>query len=238
MMELAVIFDLEAWVRGLTLLCLSCENLVKLTLLFDTQETLLVWTCYNSMIQWFKSLPCVNLYFIDLTYCLRLSSQEVDPETKIPMQVILFFLTFKNFNWRLITLQYCAGFCHTLTWISHECTCIPHPDPPSHLPPHLIPQGHPSEPALSTLSHASNLDWWSISHLIIYMFQCSSLTSSHSSLLPQSPQVCSLHLCLFCCLTYRVIITIFLNSTYMCVLVFFFLTYFTLYNGLQFHPPH
>lgn len=44
MVELAVIFDLEAWFRGLTLLYLSCENLVKLTLLFDTQETLLVWT--------------------------------------------------------------------------------------------------------------------------------------------------------------------------------------------------
>ena len=39
------------------------------------------------------------------------------------------------FNWRLITLQYCSGFCHTLTWISHRCTCVPHPEPPSHLPP-------------------------------------------------------------------------------------------------------
>ena len=46
------------------------------------------------------------------------------------------------FNWRLTTLQYCGGFCRTLTWISHGYTCIPHPDPPSHLPPHPIPQGH------------------------------------------------------------------------------------------------
>ena len=40
---------------------------------------------------------------------------------------------------------------------------------------------------------------------------------------------------------YRVIITIFLNSIYMryyTVLVFFFLACFTLYNRLQFHPPH
>ena len=36
------------------------------------------------------------------------------------------------FNWRLITLQYCSGFCHTLTWISHGCTCVPHPETPSH----------------------------------------------------------------------------------------------------------
>ena len=27
-------------------------------------------------------------------------------------------------------------FCHTSTWIRHGCTCIPHPDAPSHLPPH------------------------------------------------------------------------------------------------------
>ena len=33
--------------------------------------------------------------------------------------------------------------------------------------------------------------------------------------LPQSPQDCSINQCLFCCLTYRVIVTIFLNSIYM-----------------------
>ena len=32
-------------------------------------------------------------------------------------------------------LFFLSGFCHTLTWISHGYTCIPHPDPPSHLPP-------------------------------------------------------------------------------------------------------
>ena len=105
-----------------------------------------------------------------------------------------FFFTFIYFNWRLITLQYCSGFCHTLTWISHGYTCVPHPEPSSHLPPHPIPQGHPSAPALSTLSHALNLDWRSISHMIIYMFQCYSLKSSHPRLLPQSPKVCSLDL--------------------------------------------
>ena len=101
-------------------------------------------------------------------------------------------------NW--ITLQYCGGFCHIFTWISHGCTCVPHPDPPSYLPPHPIPKGHPGVPALSALSHASSLDWRSISHMIIYMFQCYSLKSSHPCLLPQSPKVCSLYLCLFCCL--------------------------------------
>ena len=60
-------------------------------------------------------------------------------------------------------------------------------------------------PALSALSHASNLDWRSVSHMIIHMFQCYSLKPSHHRLLPQSPKDCSRHLCLFCCLTYRVI---------------------------------
>ena len=64
------------------------------------------------------------------------------------------------------------------------------------LPPHPTPQGLPSAPALSALSQASNLDWWSVSHMVIYMFQCYSPKSSHPRLFPQSPKVCSLHLCL------------------------------------------
>ena len=87
-------------------------------------------------------------------------------------------------KWRLITLQYCSGFCHKLTWISHGCTCVTHPKPPSHLSLHPIPQGDPSAQALSVLSHATNLDWWSISHMVMYMFQCYSLKSSHP---PPSP---------------------------------------------------
>ena len=98
---------------------------------------------------------------------------------------VYLFLKFIYFNWRLITLQYGSGFCHTLTWTSHGCTCVPHSEPSSHLSPHPIPQGHPSAPALSTLSHASNLEWRSVSHMIIYMFQCYSLRSSHPHLYPQ-----------------------------------------------------
>ena len=113
------------------------------------------------------------------------------------LKQIYHHLVLTGTHWRLITLQYCSVFCHTLTWISHGCTCIPHPELPSHLPTHPIPQGCPSEPALRALSPALNLDWWSISHKAIYMFQCYSLKSSHPRLLPQSPKVCSLYLCLF-----------------------------------------
>ena len=110
--------------------------------------------------------------------------------------------------------------CHTSTWIRHGCTHVPHPEPPSHLPPHTIPLGRPSAPAQCILYHASNLDWWFISHMILYMFQCHPPKSSHPRTLPKSPKDCSIYLCLFCCLTYKVIVTIFLNSIYMCCCCF------------------
>ena len=123
------------------------------------------------------------------------------------IKLTFIFCKFIYFNWRLITLQYCSGFCHTFTWISHGCTCIPHPEPSSDLLPHPIPHGHPCAPALSALFHALNLDWSSSSHIVIYMFQCYSLNSSYPCLLPQSPKVYSLYLCLFCCLTSTVIVS-------------------------------
>ena len=38
----------------------------------------------------------------------------------LPTPVLFFF-----FDWRLIALQQCGGFSHTLMWISHGCTCVP-----------------------------------------------------------------------------------------------------------------
>ena len=75
-------------------------------------------------------------------------------------------------------------FCHKSTCICHRCTRVPHPEPPSHRPPHTIPLGHPSAPALSILYHASNLDWRFVSHMILYMFQCHSPKSSQPLHLP------------------------------------------------------
>ena len=72
--------------------------------------------------------------------------------TSLSIIIFSFFFFFHLFfiSWRLITLQYCSGFCHKLTWISHGFTCVPHPDPPSHLPLHPIPLGLPSAPGPST----------------------------------------------------------------------------------------
>ena len=98
-----------------------------------------------------------------------------------------------------------------LPWVY---TCSQSRNPLPSPPPHIIPRGHPSAPAPSILYPASNIDWQFISYMIIYMFQCHSPKSSHPLPLPQSPKVRAIHLCLFCCLPYRVIITIFLNSIY------------------------
>ena len=126
------------------------------------------------------------------------------------------FLSFFFFNFILFlnfTILY--WFCQTSKWIHHRYTCVHHPEPSSLLPPHTIPLGHPSAPAPSIQCHASNLDWRLIPYMILYVFQCHSPKSSHPLPLPQSPKDCSIHQCLFCCLIYRVIVTIFLSSIYM-----------------------
>ena len=93
----------------------------------------------------------------------------------------------------------------------HSQTCTP----PSHLPPHNISLGHPHAPAPSILYPASDIDWRFNSYMIVCMFQCHSPKSSNPLPLPLSPKVHFTHLSLFCCLAYRVIIAIFLNSIYM-----------------------
>ena len=130
----------------------------------------------------------------------------------VSFDIYIFNFKFIYFNWRLITLQYCIG----CAIHQHESTTgvhmFPILNPPSHLLPHPIPLGRPSAPAPSILYPASNLDWRFVSYMILYMFQC----HSPKSYPPQpSPKDCSIHLCLFCCLAYRVIITIFLNYIYM-----------------------
>ena len=129
------------------------------------------------------------------------------------------YLNHKFFLIFIFTLFYFTILCwfhHTLTWIHNGCTCDPTHEPPSYLPPHNIPLGHPHAPAPSMLYPASDRDWWFDSYMIVYMFQCHSLKSSIPLPLPLSLKVRYTHLCLLCCLAYRVIIAIFLNSIYMC----------------------
>ena len=119
----------------------------------------------------------LNLKFISLILWLIMSIHSCTGRStwaSYTSGFVFFFFLFPKKNSFIHSFYFTIlyWFCHTLTWICHEYTCVPHPEPPSHIPPHPIPLGHPSAPAPSTLSHASNLDWWFISHMIIYRFQC------------------------------------------------------------------
>ena len=48
-----------------------------------------------------------------------------------------------------------------------------HPEPCSHLPPHLTPLGCPRAPALRALLQASSLHWSPILHTVMYMWDLS-----------------------------------------------------------------
>ena len=120
-------------------------------------------------------------------------------------------------KFHIYALVYCIGFAIH----QHESSMGVHVFPILNPPPTFLPipsLGRPSAPAPSTQYHALNLDWWLVSYMILYMFQCHSPKSPHPLPLPlpQSPKDCFIHLCLFCWLAYRVIVTIFLNSIYMC----------------------
>ena len=85
----------------------------------------------------------------------------------------------------------------------------------------------------------------SILHLVVYICPCHSLTSPQLNLrLPvsSSPFSTSASLFLSCPQVLQNLFKIFfLDSIYMCqhtVFGFLFLTYFTLYDRLQVHPPH
>ena len=135
------------------------------------------------------------------------------------------FLTVQMYDWTLLSKFFFIFFNFILLY--NTVLVLPYIDmnppqvymgsqtwTPSHLPPHNIPLGHPRAPAPSMMYPASDIDWWFDSDMIVYMFQCHSPKSSHPLPLPLplSPKVRYTHLCLFCCLAYRVIIAIFLNS--------------------------
>ena len=128
---------------------------------------------------------------------------------------MLYYFSFIFISWRLITLQYCSGFVIHWHELAMDLYVLPIPIPPTPPSP-PDPSGSSQCTRSEHLSHASNLGWWSVSPSIIYMFRCCSLETSHPCLLSQSPKVCSIHLCLFFCFAYRVIVAIFLNSIYMC----------------------
>ena len=142
---------------------------------------------------------------------MRRASPNMDSHCLYCLSYLLFFIFFCLFILLYNIVLVLPYINMNPPWV-YTCSPSWNPLPP---PSPSIPLGHPSAPARSTLYHGLNLDWRFTSHMIIYMFQCPSPISSCLGPLPQSPKDCSIHLCLFCCLAYRVIVTFFLNSIYM-----------------------
>ena len=90
----------------------------------------------------------------------------------------LIFLTLFIFNWRIIALQYCIGFCHTSTWISHKYNMSPSSwtslPPPTPLPP--TPSHLSQSTCMSSLYHTANSHWLSILHMVIYIDFCATVS--------------------------------------------------------------
>ena len=161
-------------------------------------------------------------FMVAVTICSDLESRKI---TSVPVSTVspsschevlgpdaLIFIFLKILLY--FTLQYCIGFAihqdESTTGVHVFPILKP---PPTSLPIWFLWVIPVHQPQASCILHWT---WSGDSFLILYMFQCHSPKSSHPLCLPQSPKDCSIHLCLFCCLTYRVIITIFLNSIYMC----------------------
>ena len=109
------------------------------------------WSSYNYMGSCWRA-QCRPLYSRSAFEANWRSEKAwwVDASGADQKNLLFYLFIFIYFNWRWIPLQYCDGFCHTFTWISHGWTCVPILTP-SPLPPHPIPQGDPSAPAPSTL---------------------------------------------------------------------------------------
>ena len=159
-----------------------------------------------------KGIHVGEYVYVFLVFWVTLSRRKFRDNFFFCTCIYSLFLKFIYFNWMLITLQYCGGFCHTLTWISHGCTCIP---------PSQIPLSPPSPSHLSGFSQCTSFEFpvscIKLGLVIYFTYFTILFLSNHPTLtFSQSPKFCSLYLCSFCCLAYRVIITIVLNSIYMC----------------------
>ena len=119
------------------------------------------------------------------------------------------------FNWRLITLQYCSGY----AMHGHESPQVYISSPSLNPRPPPSPS-HPSGSSQYTIPKHP-ISFIKPGLAIHFTYDNIHVSMPFSKIIPTLPSPtesknCSIHLCLFCYLTFRVIITIFLNSICMC----------------------
>ena len=115
---------------SLTCLELNCSNCLQLPPSFSHR----VYHLYKGQFQFLTCWdPTPQIHFYPTLLLPRLSNMLINPlnpSLRIYPESNHFFF----FNWRLITLQCCGGFCHALTWISHRYTYVsPSPTTSYHL---------------------------------------------------------------------------------------------------------
>ena len=123
---------------------------------------------------------------------------------KSPQWLKIFFFNFTILYW----------FCHISTWICHRYTCVPHPEPYS-LPIPSLWVVLVYQPQASSIVHRTGTG----DSFQIWYYTCfNAILPNHPtlSLSHRVQKTVYIHQCLLCCLVYRVIVTIFLNSIYMC----------------------
>ena len=140
------------------------------------------------------------------------------PSIKFPFVTLyscfMLFFFFFDLQFIIFTLQYCIGFAIH----QHESAMGVHVFPilnpaPTSLPILSLWVISVHQPQASCILHRT----WTGDSLHIWYYTCfNAILPNHPLLsLSQCPKDCSIHQCLFCCLVYRVIVTIFLNSIHM-----------------------
>ena len=114
-----------------------------LCLLFWPQElSYCGWVCHLDLMYYREHVLRLKIHWSWIFHSLGSGSFYIVEPINLCAGLPVYIISYSFF--------FCGGFCHTLKWNSQGFTCVPHPNPPSHLPLHPFPLGFPSAPGPST----------------------------------------------------------------------------------------